>query len=62
MQGSDMWHASMESETRIRYGEDQDTTAGEGSGGTRNKTHSGQVRYDLNSFELTLHFTIKSIS
>lgn len=52
----------MESETRVGYGEDQDTTAGEGSGGTRDKTHSGQVRYELDSFELTLYFTIKSIS
>lgn len=46
----------MESETRVRYGEDQDTTAGKGSGGTRNKTHSGQVRYDLHLIELTLYF------
>lgn len=54
MQGSHMRHAFVEGETRIRHGEDQDTTAGKGSGGSRNKTHPGQVCYNRNSFELTL--------
>lgn len=54
MQGSHMRHAFVESETRIRHGEDQDTTAGKGSGGSRNKTDPDQVCYNRNSLELTL--------
>lgn len=54
MQGSHMRHAFVEGEARIRHGEDQDTTAGKGSGGSWNKTHPGQVCYNHNSFELTL--------
>lgn len=54
MQGSHMRHAFMEGETRIRHGEDQDTTAGKGSGGSRNKTDPDQVCYNRNSLELTL--------
>lgn len=45
MQGPDLRHPLVEGQARTRHGQDQDTTAREGSRGSRNKADPDQVRF-----------------
>lgn len=45
MQGPDLRHALVEGQARTRHGQDQDTTAREGSRSSRNKADPNQVRF-----------------